>query len=177
MVKTGEQMTNGIKDAQTASPNGRILRDLIDGVQIHEMPNIITRNGVTTEVVRPEWEIGRIEIRHMIHVSLHARAITAWHCHQLQTDRIFVTEGTLRVVLFDDRAGSPTQGKVNELHLSRFRPSTLLIPPFVWHGIQNIENQTSGFINFFDRAYCYENPDEWRLPMDTDAIPYRFDRN
>jgi len=178
MMKPGEHMANdGIKDAQTVASDGRLLQDLIDGVQIHEMSNVITRNGVMTEVVRPEWEIGRIAIKHMIHVELRAYAISAWHCHHLQTDRIFVTEGTLRVVLFDDREGSPTKGKINVFHLGRLRPSTILIPPFVWHGIQNIENQTSGFINFFDHAYCYENPDEWRLPADTDAIPYRFTRN
>ena len=168
---------DGKKDAQTVSSDGRMLRDLIDGVRIHEMSNIVTRNGVTTEVVRPEWEIGHLDVRHMIHVSLLPHAVSAWHCHHLQTDRIFVTEGMLRVVLFDDREGSPTQGKVSELHLNRMRPSTLLIPPYVWHGIQNLENQRSGFINFFDHAYCYENPDEWRLPVDTDLIPYRFARS
>ena len=73
---------DGVKDAQTVASGGRMLQDLIDGVQIHEMSNIITRNGVTTELVRPEWEIGSIAIRHMIHVTLHAHAISAWHCHQ-----------------------------------------------------------------------------------------------
>lgn len=164
----------GSKDAQTVAADGRVLRELIDGVQLHEMANIVTRNGITTEVVRPDWEVGRLSIAHMIHVTLRAHAISAWHCHHLQTDRIFVTDGALRVVLFDDRETSPTKGRLDVLHLSRMRPTTLLIPPFVWHGIQNLEHQTSGFINFFDRAYNYENPDEWRLPEDTDAIPYRF---
>lgn len=164
----------GTKDAQTATADGRALRDLIDGVQLHEMSNIITRNGITTEVVRPDWDIGRLAIKHMIHVTLRAHAISAWHCHHHQTDRIFVTDGALRIVLFDGRDTSPTKGRINVLHLSRMRPTTLLIPPFVWHGIQNLEHHPSGFINCFDRAYCYENPDEWRLPEDTDAIPYRF---
>jgi dTDP-4-dehydrorhamnose 3,5-epimerase len=171
-------MTNeGTQDAQTVAVGGRLLRDLIDGVQIHEIPNIITANGVATELVRPEWEIGRIAIRHMIHVELRASAISAWHCHHRQTDRIFVTHGTLRVVLFDDREGSRTKGKVNVLNLGRMRPATILIPPYVWHGVQNVENGPSGFVNFFDHAYCYEDPDEWRLPVDTDAIPYRFQRD
>lgn len=165
---------DGIKDAQTVAADGRILRKLIDGVEIHEMANIITRNGVTTEVVRPEWGIGRLPMEHMIHVTLRAHAVSAWHCHHFQTDRIFVTDGALRIVLFDNRETSPTKGKLDVLHLSRMRPATILIPPFVWHGIQNLEHQTSGFINFFDRAYCHEHPDEWRLPADTDAIPYRF---
>jgi dTDP-4-dehydrorhamnose 3,5-epimerase len=169
--------TGGIKAVQTVAADGSLMRDLIDGVQIHEMSNIITRNGVTTELVRPEWEIGRVAIEHMIHVELRAAAVSAWHFHRFQTDRIFVTQGALRIVLFDDREGSPTRGKVDVLHLSRMRPATLLIPPFVWHGIQNVENQPSCFVNFFDRAYCYEDPDEWQLPVETDAIPYRFTRD
>lgn len=166
----------GIKDAQTVAAGGRVLRRLIDGVQLQEMPNILTRNGVTTEVVRPEWDIGRVPIRHMIHVTLRAHAISAWHCHRRQTDRVFVTDGTLRVVLYDDREASPTRGALDVLHLGRMRPATLLIPPCVWHGLQNLEDRSSGFINFFDHAYCYEDPDEWRLPADTDAIPYAFRR-
>ena len=39
---------DGIKDTQTAAADGRLLRELIDGVQLHEMQNIITRNGTTT---------------------------------------------------------------------------------------------------------------------------------
>ena len=77
-------------------------------------------------------------------------------------------------MLFDDREGSPTKGKLDVLHLSLMRPATLQIPPFVWHGIQNLENRNSSFINFFDHAYCYANPDEWRLPADTDSIPFKF---
>ena len=164
----------GIKDTQTVAAGGRMLRRLIHGVELQEMQNILTRNGVTTEVLRPEWGIGRLPVRHLIHVTLRAHAVSAWHCHHIQTDRIFVTEGSLRIVLFDDREGSPTRGQLDVLLLGRMRPATLLIPPFVWHGVQNLEGATSGFINFFDHPYCYENPDEWRLPADTDAIPYRF---
>jgi dTDP-4-dehydrorhamnose 3,5-epimerase len=69
---------------------------------------------------------------------------------------------------------APSRGKPDVLILGRMRPATLQIPPFVWHGIQNLENRNSSFINFFDHAYCYENPDEWRLPADTDSIPFKF---
>ncbi len=71
--------SDGIKDAQTVAADGRVLRELIDGVQIHEMANIITRNGITTEVVRPDWDIGRLAIEHMIHVALRAHAVSARH--------------------------------------------------------------------------------------------------
>lgn len=58
--------SDGIKDAQTVAADGRVLRELIDGVPIHETAGIITRNGITTEVVRPDWDIGHLAIAQAI---------------------------------------------------------------------------------------------------------------
>jgi len=162
------------KDRPSVQAGGSLILDLIEGVELREMPNIVTANGITAEVFRPDWELANDRIAHIIHVRLHGNALSAWHCHRLQTDRIFVTDGSLRVVLYDDREGSRSRGKVNELRLSRYRPTLVVIPPGLWHGIQNLAPAESGFINFFDRAYRYDDPDEWRLPPDTQAIPYRF---
>jgi dTDP-4-dehydrorhamnose 3,5-epimerase len=54
------------------------------------------------------------------------------------------------------------------------RPQLLVVPPSVWHGVQNLSTDVSAFVNFFDREYDYEDPDDWRLPPDTAEIPYRF---
>jgi dTDP-4-dehydrorhamnose 3,5-epimerase len=143
-------------------------------VQIKATNNIITRNSVTTEVFRKEWGTGPTQIEHMIHVCLRPGAISAWHCHTLQTDHLFVTDGSIRLVLYDDREQSPSYRKLNLLLLSRLDPRLVVIPPGIWHGLQNLELVASSFINFFDREYCYEDPDEWRLPWDSDEIPYRF---
>ena len=48
---------------------GRSRCDLIDGVQTREVRNIVTANGITTEVHREDWAIvGAVE--QVIHVSL-----------------------------------------------------------------------------------------------------------
>ena len=167
-------LKGAIKDKQTVLPDGSIVRDLIDGVKLKPVSNIVTRNGLTTEVYRDEWKLWDGNPRHVIHVSFRAHAISAWHCHQHQTDNIFVTDGSLRLALYDARPGSPTQGKLNVFNLSRANPMIVVVPPMIWHGTKNLENSASGMINFFDRAYVYEDPDEWRLPEDTDQIPYRF---
>mgnify|MGYP003382343869 CR=1 FL=1 len=150
------------------------MRTFFDGVLVKEVQNIITRNGITTELYRPEWPVGPDQVRHIIHATLRADAISAWHVHEYQTDTIFVTGGSIKLVLFDDRSDSTTRGKINVFHLSRMRPTVVTIPPGIWHGLQNIENAESSFINYFDRPYDYTNPDEWRLPVDTDQIPYQF---
>jgi dTDP-4-dehydrorhamnose 3,5-epimerase len=167
-------MTTGRKDEQTADASGRLKQGLPEGVQVHEMPNIITSNGVTTEVYRPSWGLVPNDVQHVIHVRLNAFAISAWHRHELQTDRIFVTDGSFRLVMFDARQERATKGLVAELRLSRYRPCVVSIPPGIWHGLQNMGGGEAGFINYFDRAYDYANPDEWRLPLDTPDIPYRF---
>ena len=167
-------LKGAVKDKQTVLPDGRIVRDPIDGVQLKDLRNIVTRNGLTTEVYRDEWKLWDGNPRHVIHVSFRAHAVSAWHCHQYQTDNIFVTDGSLRLVLYDARPDSPTKGKLNVFNLSRACPMVVVVPPTIWHGTKNLENSASGMINFFDRAYVYEDPDEWRLPEDTDQIPYRF---
>lgn len=162
------------KDQQTVTADGKITRTFLEGVLQKEVSNIITRNGVTTEMYRPEWPIGPDQVRHIIHAILRADAISAWHMHEHQTDTIFVTSGTIKLVLFDDRPGSATRGESNVFHLSRMRPTLITIPPGIWHGLQNIEKNESSFINYFNNPYNYSNPDEWRLPAETDKIPYRF---
>ena len=162
------------KDKQTVRPGGEMVRGLIDGVSIKEMPNIVTRNGLTSEVFRNEWGLTPRPIVHMIYATLRANAISAWHYHKLQTDHIFVTQGTIKLVLFDNREDSPTAEMVNVFHLSRFRPTTIVIPPYIVHGLQNLDASDSGFINFFDREYQYDDPDDYRLPLDSPLIPFTF---
>jgi dTDP-4-dehydrorhamnose 3,5-epimerase len=50
----------------------------------------------------------------------------------------------------------------------------VVVPPGVWHGVQNTGSVPGLLLNVVDRAYCYEEPDHWRLPADTANIPYRF---
>ncbi|MGV8712391.1 MAG: cupin domain-containing protein [Nitrosomonas sp.] len=167
-------LKNAKKDQQTITTDGKPIRALLQGVTQKEIPNIITRNGITTELYRPEWTIGPDQIRHMIHVNLRGNAISAWHMHEHQMDTFFVINGSIKLVLYDDRPDSSSRGEINVLHLSRMRPMLTTIPPGIWHGLQNIDLSESGFINYFDRPYNYADPDEWRLPFDTDSIPYRF---
>jgi dTDP-4-dehydrorhamnose 3,5-epimerase len=162
------------KDKQSVARDGSVVRNLIDGVVVHEMRNIVTQNGLTTEIFRSDWRSGQVPMQQTIFVTLRAGAISGWHMHLHQLDRIFVADGALRMVLFDDRDGSASQGAVNVLYLDRARPSLVSIPPGVWHALQALGNEPASFVNFFDVLYRHEDPDEWRLPLDTEKIPYKF---
>lgn len=162
------------KDLPRVTPDWELRRDLIAGVRVREVKNLVTRNGVTTEIFRTDWGVGQGVVDQIVQVSLRGGSLSAWHCHRQQTDHVFVTRGAIKLVLFDGREGSPTRGKVNEFNLDPVRPMLVVIPPDVWHGMRNLVADTSTFVIFYDRAYRYDDPDEWRLPPDTPAIPYRF---
>jgi dTDP-4-dehydrorhamnose 3,5-epimerase len=147
---------------------------LIEGVRVRDVRNIVTANGITTELYRPDWGIVDGTVQQAIHVALRGGAISAWHQHRERWDFLFVVGGHLRVVLYDPREQSATRGQVDVFHLSPARPALLAVPPWIWHGVQNLSQDVSCFVNLFDRPYDYDNPDEWRLPVDTSEIPYRF---
>ena len=162
------------KDKGHVNPNWEFKYDLIDGVRLKDVRNIVTKNGITRELYRPDWKLTEGTVQHMIHVTLNGKAVSAWHMHEIQTDHIFVLQGHVMLALFDDREKSPTRGKVNSFNLSPMRPTLIRIPPGVWHGLANMDQTQCSFINFFDRPYEYETPDEWRLPWNTDKIPFKF---
>src|SRR5215213_124301 len=162
------------KDAQSVTSDWTVLQDRIEGVELIEVRNVISNSGHTTELLRRDWFGGRVEIDQVFQVTLGPHAISAWHVHLDTTDRLFVNAGQVKIALYDGREGSPTRGRVNDFRLGDRRPGLIVVPPGVWHGIQNLLATESRVINLVDVAYEYEDPDHWRLPADTAEIPYSF---
>jgi dTDP-4-dehydrorhamnose 3,5-epimerase len=162
------------KDEQSVTSDWTVLQDAIDGAQLIEVRNVIANSGHTTELFRRDWFGTDVEVDQVFQVTLGAHGVSAWHVHLDTTDRLFVNDGQVKIVLYDARAGSPTYGRINEFRLGDRRPGLVVIPPGVWHGVQNLRVEESRVVNLVDVAYEYENPDHWRLPADTAEIPYSF---
>ncbi len=47
-----------------------------------------------------------------------------------------------------------------------------MVPPGVWHGLQNLGPSDALILNYPTDPYDYENPDHYRLPWDSSEIPY-----
>lgn len=149
-------------------------QSLIEGVRIKEVLNVPKENGYLTELFRRDWGLDDLPVDQVFQVTLFPKAVSAWHAHEKTTDRLFVTEGIIKIVLYDGRRESKTYQTVNVFKTGAIRPMLVLIPPQVWHGVQNLGNESGRILNLVDRAYRYESPDHWRLPSDTADIPYRF---
>ena len=168
-------LPNASKDKQSITSDWEFVNiDLIEGVEVKEVKNVLKNNGSLVEVVRTEWLGDNDRLDQIFQVTLLPGAISAWHAHETTRDRLFVNSGVMRIVLFDFRKGSPSYGRINEFRIGIGRPALITVPPKVWHGIQNISSDCSSLLNIVDAAYSYGDPDHWRVEIDCPDIPYKF---
>jgi dTDP-4-dehydrorhamnose 3,5-epimerase len=170
-------LDDATRDTQTTDADWNpVTRRLIDGVVMRDVRNVLKSNGLLTEIFRRDWFDDEVRVDQVFQVIVESHGVSAWHAHEQAVDRLFVTEGRMRIVLYDAREDSPTFGLVNDLIVGLHRPALVIVPPKVWHGVQNLLDRPSALLNLPDRAYRYDAPDHWRVPSDTDRIPYRFER-
>jgi dTDP-4-dehydrorhamnose 3,5-epimerase len=162
------------RDRQSVMRDWQPQLHLIDGVIIKEVRNVAKDNGIVTEMWRDDWDLPGSHVAQVFQASLEAGSISAWHVHRHATDRLFANHGLLKIALYDARAGSRSHGRVNVIRCGTARPLLVVVPPGVWHGVQNLGSTVALLVNMPDRAYRYESPDHWRLPHDTPEIPYSF---
>jgi dTDP-4-dehydrorhamnose 3,5-epimerase len=162
------------KDSQQISDDWQKPVKVIDGVSVREVRHVPRDHGVITEIFRPEWDPSGLPVVHIYQSRLYPGALGAWSCHQRSTDRLFVNQGQLKIVLFDGREDSKTMGFLMELHAGDIRPSLIVVPPGIWHGLQNLGSTDALILNCPTEAYDYEDPDHYRLAYDSAEIPYTW---
>ena len=100
--------------------------------------------------------------------------IKAWHWHRLQTDHFTCIQGRMKLVLYDARSNSPTQGEVDEFIIGDDNRLLVAIPPMVYHGFQSLSDVETIVINIPTEPYNHQQPDECRLPADDPSVPYKW---
>ncbi len=163
------------KDVQTVTPGGKPLRRLIEGVQLRGATTHPDDRGTLCEVYNTAWGFHEAPLVYVYTVIIRPGKVKGWVVHHKQDDRIFVNHGIIRVVLYDDRAESPTHKMVNEIYLGEVNRALFTIPRGVYHALQNVGNVDAEFMNLPTRAYDHADPDKYRLPLKNDLIPYKFE--
>src|SRR5437899_5494009 len=157
-----DAMLESRQDHQSITADWQLLQDLIAGVRIKEVRNVVKSSGdVLCEIFRRDWLLDEGAVDQVFQVAMNPGAISAWHCHRTTTDRLFVSQGAIQIVLYDSREGSETHARVNEFRFGAVRPALVTIPPGVWHAVRNLSSTPSLLLNLTDRAYAYEDPDHW----------------
>ena len=162
------------RDAPTVRPDGTRVQELIDGVRIRPAVTHQDARGTVCEIFSVAWGFDSEPMVHIHQFTVRPGIVKGWAVHREQMDRYFFSGGTAKTVLYDDRPDSPTHGMLNVFYFSAYNRSLLVIPPGVYHATENIGQDDVVGINVPNRTYRYDAPDKYRLPLDTDHIPYRF---
>ena len=144
------------KTASSSPVNGSGSRRASTAWSVHEVLHVPRDHGVITETYPSGVGSHRHAGRARLSVASLPGAIGAWSCHAQEIDRLFVNQGQLKIVLYDDREESPTYRQIMELHVGDARPTFLVIPTGVWHGLQNLGSTEALMLNFPTRAYDYD---------------------
>lgn len=152
-----------------------VSRERIDGVKVKPLRVIPDERGRLMEMLRADDEIF-IQFGQVYMTTAYPGVVKAWHYHRKQWDHFVVVKGMMKVVLYDDREGSPTRGVVNEFFLGEHNPVLLQIPPLVYHGFKCIGETEAICINVTTEPYNYADPDEYRVDPHENDIPYDWAR-
>ena len=164
-----------VKDEQSVTPDGHSLRQLIDGVVVRHQAPVEDERGEICEIYNPAWGVLDAPIVYVYQTSIRPGRAKGWVVHMDQDDRLFISRGTIRFGLYDDRPESTTYKMLNVFTISDRNRALIVIPRRVYHGLQNVGDTEAVFINMPTQPYNHANPDKYRLPLKNDLIPFAFD--
>lgn len=169
-------LANPQKDVQTVTPEGESVKPLIDGVRIHYAVTIPDERGTICEMYSPAWNFTQEPLVYVYQTTIRPGRVKGWVLHHNQDDRLFISYGTVQIALYDAREDSPTYKMLNVHYLSEQNRGLIRIPRGVFHALKNVGQTDLVFVNMPTRAYNHADPDKYRLPLNNDVIPFRFDR-
>jgi len=150
-----------------------IRKEPIEGFQIIPLKRIPDERGTIFHMMRADdphfKQFGEIYFS-----SIYPGVVKGWHKHEEMTLNYACIHGRIKVVLYDDREGSPTQGNLHEIFLGPDNYSLVIMPPLVWNGFKGMGSDVSIVANCCTHAY--DPSRSMRLDPNDPSIPYDWAR-
>lgn len=145
---------------------------MIDGVRVTPLKQILDERGKVMHMLRKDSE-GFQGFGEIYFSCVYPGAIKGWHLHKKMILNYAVPHGHIKFVLYDDREGSPTQGKVQEIFMGPDNYCLVTVPPRIWNGFKGIG---TGMAIVANCASISHDPEEMerRDPFDP-SIPYHWE--
>jgi dTDP-4-dehydrorhamnose 3,5-epimerase len=144
---------------------------MIDGVMIKKLKVVPDERGHLMECLRNDDELF-IKFGQLYMTTTLPGVVKGWHLHDVQWDNIVCVKGMIKLVLYDDREGSPTRSEIDEFFLGEHNPMLVRVPDGIWHGWKCVGTEEAYIVNAPTEVYRYDAPDQRELPHDTPEIPY-----
>ena len=114
---------------------------MIEGVGLKPLRQILDERGKIMHMLRCDDPMYQ-QFGEIYFSCVQGGAIKAWHIHKEMTLNYAVPFGKIKLVLYDDRPTSSTNGQVMELFLGPDNYQLVTVPPLVWNGFKGIANES-----------------------------------
>jgi len=144
---------------------------MIEGVKIIPLTAHMDDRGYLIEIARraddsePHAVVHRFGQVYLVGDMVRG-TIRAFHKHQELWDWFFISHGSAKFILRDDRQDSSTYGEMMTVIAGERNPRLIVVPPGVYHGWMSLEDDTQ-MISTASEVYNREKPDEVRIPPDS----------
>lgn len=143
---------------------------MIDGVIVKKLITHRDERGFFRELIRVTDDFFKEGFGQWSHSLMYPGVVKAWHLHRKQVDWWYVSDGVLKVALYDTRPESPTRGQIDEFFLGDHQPDRIVrIPPQVAHGCRCVAGPAN---LFYITSKIYDPQDEGRIAYDDPGIGY-----
>jgi dTDP-4-dehydrorhamnose 3,5-epimerase len=144
----------------------------IEGVIVQPLQEISDHRGSVLKMLRNDSYLFK-KFGEVYFSEIHSGIIKAWKRHKQQTQNLTVLLEKVRLVIYDNRPTSSTNGKVAEYEFGRLEDYRLIhIPSMLWYGFQAIGDRTSLIANCTDEPHDPEESES--LPTNSNLIPYHW---
>jgi len=110
---------------------------MIEGVSVKPLRQILDERGKIMHMIRND-DPDFINFGEIYFSCIYPGIIKGWHLHKKMTLNYAVPFGTIKLVLYDDRASSKTRGELQEIFLGPENYCLVRIPPLVLNGFKGI---------------------------------------
>ena len=150
----------------------KLVSELIDDVVLTELKQFSDERGTLLHMLRNDDPIfttfGECYFSEVL-----PGAVKAWKMHRNQTQNFSVPVGRIKLVIYDNRKNSISNGNLQYVNLGRpdsyFR---IMIPPGLWYGFTCISEMPALLVNCADIPH---DPQESEIRMlDDISIPHKW---
>lgn len=170
----GRTLAAATRDVRTVTDSSEPLHRLTQGVSIRPVATHVDERGTLVEMFDTRWNWHPEPLNFAYSITIRPGIVKGWNLHKEHEDRYFLLQGEMELVMYDPRPDSPTCGEVCRVVLSEHNRCLINVPRFVWHADHNIGTTDVVLVNFPTMQFSHASPDKYRLPLDTDLIPFSF---
>ncbi len=143
-----------------------LTESTIDGVIIQPLKQIKDDRGSVMHMLRADSPLFE-QFGEVYFSIINNGVVKAWKKHKLMTQNLAVPVGKIKLVIYDQRLDSCTNGTLLEIVVGENNYSLIKIPPGVWYGFKGLSSKNSLIVNCTTISF-----DENEVERVKESIPF-----